>query len=145
MLVVLLAGAVVAPVAFYALFTRPTGFGLQGRQLLPALVLVPLLAGEMVYRSATVNAPRARVGVLQRSVPMLVAIVQIGAWWVNARRFAVGDHGPFWFFAHPAWSPPAGWTPWLTAVILAVACLSIVALSARRSGSSGPPVSRRLA
>ena len=38
------------PVLFYAWVDRFTGFGLQGREVLPVLMLIPLVAGEVVNR-----------------------------------------------------------------------------------------------
>src|SRR6202020_1147126 len=39
---------VLFPTLFYAVIYRHTGFGLQGRYLLPVLMMVPMLAGEVV-------------------------------------------------------------------------------------------------
>jgi Predicted membrane protein (DUF2142) len=130
-LLILSVGALSFPVVFYALFTRPTGFGLQGRQLLPVLVVVPLLAGEIHYRR-----PRARTSAVSRLfvllAPLGIALVQAAAWYVNAKRFAVGRTGPTWFFGHASWSPPLGWTPWGLIVLAAVACLEAASLHGRR-------------
>jgi hypothetical protein len=131
LLVVVAAGALMLPVVFYALIIRPTGFGLQGRHVLPLLVLVPVLAGELL------NRHRARVGtyrlrVLSVTVPLAAAVMQVAAWYVNAKRYAVGGSGPEWFLSHAAWAPPAGWWTWLSVVVLASICLAGVALLASR-------------
>jgi hypothetical protein len=125
-LLILTASALVLPVVFYALLTRPTGFGLQGRQLLPALVVVPLLAGEILYQHHNSLAAATRRWLIP-PIPAGVAVVQGAAWYVNAKRFAVGNTGPAWFFGHASWSPPAGWIVWGIVVAAAVACLILAA------------------
>jgi hypothetical protein len=125
-LAAMVAAAVVLPPVFYALFTRPTGFGLQGRQLLPALVVLPLLAGEVLYEARGRLTARG-VSWLAWMVPGVVAVVQVGAWYTNAKRFAVGVSGPVWFLPDASWSPPLGWGIWLAVVLLAGCCLLGVA------------------
>jgi Predicted membrane protein (DUF2142) len=129
----------VGPVVFYALFTRPTGFGLQGRQLLPAMVILPLLAGEIYYRRREAMRDWASRW-LVLVVPIGVAVVQVGAWYVNSKRFAVGTAGPVWFLAHPSWSPPAGWIAWTVLVILALGLLVTASVLADRQ--LGGPTTR---
>lgn len=120
----------VGPVIFYALFIRPTGFGLQGRYVLPALVAIPLLAGEALYRHR--KCVRARwLRLLTVTVPIAVAFMQASAWYVNAKRYAVGRSGPEWFLGRAAWTPPAGWWLWLTVVVLASLCLAATAALGR--------------
>jgi hypothetical protein len=123
--------ALVGPTVFYALIIRPTGFGLQGRHVLPLLVALPLLAGEAVYR----NRERIRASwlrALAAAIPPAVAVMQAIAWYVNARRYAVGGTGPGWFLPSAAWAPPGGWWVWLVTVALASACLGSLALAANR-------------
>jgi hypothetical protein len=103
------------PVLFYAFSYSNAGFGMQGRQVLPLLMLVPLVAGVVLQRStdSRSEAPSALV-------PVAIAAVgafQLFAWWVNARHSA-GEPNAVWFLAHPMWSPPGGWWPW-TALVLA--------------------------
>ncbi len=50
--------ALAFPVLFYAWVDRFTGFGLQGREVLPALMLIPLVAGEIISRHRAVIAHR---------------------------------------------------------------------------------------
>jgi hypothetical protein len=114
----------VIAVLFYAAFYAGSGFAAQGRHLLPAGVLVPLLAGEIVLR----NRQRLSQHALRRTaigVPLFVGCVQAAAWYGNARRQAVGVHGPLWFIPHADWQPPLGWWTW-TAVVLAAAALFAV-------------------
>jgi hypothetical protein len=35
--------------------------------------------------------------------------MQVVAWYVNAKRYAVGGSGPEWFLSRAAWAPSAGW------------------------------------
>jgi Predicted membrane protein (DUF2142) len=131
-LAVVLTGGLGGPVVFYALFIRPTGFGLQGRHVLPVLVAVPLLAGEALNR----HRNRVRVGwlaLLTVAIPVAVALMQVTAWYVNARRYAVGGSGPQWFLGSAAWAPPGGWWTWLAAAVLAGVCLGAVALANRET------------
>jgi Predicted membrane protein (DUF2142) len=129
----LLAGALGGPVVFYALFLRPTGFGLQGRHVLPVLVAIPLLAGETLYRrSRSLSRVAAgRLALLAAVVPVAVALVQVAAWYVNARRYAVGGSGLVWFLDRAAWAPPGGWWTWLAAAVLGGLCLGAGAFAGR--------------
>jgi len=120
-----LAAAVAAgaalPVALYVLVVRHTGFGLQGRHVLPVLVALPLLAGELLAR----RPPPARAAL---AAGVVAGLAHLGAWWANARRAATGTDGPIWFPGVAEWSPPAGWLPW---ALLALSGAALVAHSAR--------------
>jgi hypothetical protein len=118
------------PVIFYVLIIRPTGGGLQGRHVLPVLVLIPLLAGEVLnrHRERVRTAWRA---LLTTTIPLAAAVIQVAAWYVNARHYAVGGSGPVWFLGRAAWTPPAGWWTWLGAAVLAGVCLAAVSLGDR--------------
>ena len=106
--------AVIAvPVLLVAGNMRHTGFGLQGRYVLALSMVVPLLAGEILVR----RYERLRALDAHRLFLPFAAtagFVQVVAWWTNARRFAVGVDGPEWFLNSAEWSPPWGWTLWLT-------------------------------
>lgn len=118
-LAVALAGAAVFPVLFYAAVARHAGIPLQGRHVLPLFAIVALLAGEIAHRG--------RAHLPQRELLTLflapAAAIQVIAWWENSRRWADGPDGPVWFLGSPAWSPPAGWVPWLALVLLGAATL----------------------
>jgi hypothetical protein len=123
LLLMALAAALALPVLLVATTMRHTGFGLQGRYVLPFSIVVPLLAGEILVR----RYERLGVRNAQRlflSVAAGTAAVQLIAWWANARRFAVGQRGPWWFPGSAEWNPPWGWWPWLT-VAAAGTCLLI--------------------
>lgn len=133
-------------VLFYAWVYRNTGFGLQARQVMPVLVLVPLLAGELVFRHRD-RIPTVLWG-LPFGVITVCACFQVFAWGVNARTSA-GEPNAFWFFRHPYWSPPGGWVPWgiaaaLGAVTLVVFCV-VDAFSTRATGDANAPSLRHIA
>ncbi|MGI9023943.1 MAG: DUF2142 domain-containing protein [Acidimicrobiales bacterium] len=114
-----------------AVLNRPTGFGVQARYVLAFAVVVPLVAGETLF------AGRARLGALvPRWWPLLaaavMAVLQLAAWYANARRYAVGVDGPRLFFADAEWRPPLGWVPWLVLTLVGAAALVTAALLATR-------------
>lgn len=105
------------------------GFGMQGRYILPALVMLPLLAADILAE----RLPERRVpaaGALGGGVIALVGVGQFVGWWTNAHRYAVGRRGPLWFPPSAQWSPPGGWplsvgiTIGLTALTVAVGVLA---------------------
>ncbi len=103
---------------------------LQGRYVLAFSMVVPLLAGEILVR----RYERLRALDAHRLFLPFAAtagFVQFVAWWTNARRFAVGVDGPEWFLSSAEWSPPWGWTFWLT-LAAAGGCLL---LATARDGS----------
>jgi len=126
------ATAVIVSVLVFVAVHR-TGFPMQGRYVLPLVVVVPLLAGEVLARD------HGRFAVLRRAplfpvVASAAAAAHFAGWAVNARRAAVGIFGPLWFSGHSQWQPPLGWGPWL--VVTATGSLLLVAagLSAYREG-----------
>ncbi len=116
--VVVVLAAVVAllfTLTLYAWVLRPTGFGLEPRYVMPLAALIPLLAGEFLYRA------RDRLpGIVPRYLPsvavVLVACYELMAWWINARASA-GEPTVVWFLRSPHWNPPRGWIPWVIAAI----------------------------
>jgi hypothetical protein len=117
-------------VIFYALVIRRTGGGLQGRHVLALLVVLPVLAGEALYR----NRERIRADWLQLlsvAIPLAVAVMQVSAWFLNAKRYAVGASGPTWFLDRAGWAPPAGWWLWLALAATGGACLAALPLTVR--------------
>jgi hypothetical protein len=132
------AGAAIVPLALYVLVTRRTGFGLQGRQVLPVLVAVPLLAGELAYR----RREELRRGLLV-AIPVAAAVVQFAAFYLNGRRSAVSIDGPLLFLGRADWSPPVGWGFVLAvaaAGTAAIASIGVRAASGRgRAAAPNPP------
>jgi hypothetical protein len=108
------------PIFFYAWVYRLTGFALQGRYVLPLLALPPMLAGELLGRSGRLRG-RGRGPLLAAAIAVM-ALLQLGAWWINARHWAGGRHA-LWFLGHPTWSPPLGWWPWTSMALVGTAAL----------------------
>jgi Predicted membrane protein (DUF2142) len=125
--------ALVFPVLFVAWIDRFTGFGLQGREVLPALLLIPMAAGEVVSLHSSQFGGRrvARVGL--GSVIALIAVFQGYAWWYDARSAAGAPH-TIRFYAHATWSPPMGWFPWIMSAALGTVALLIFASSEGLAG-----------
>jgi uncharacterized membrane protein YjdF len=121
--------ALLFPVVFYAWVFRHTGFGLQARYVMPLLALIPLLGGELMFRSRE-RLPRGAVHLLPGVAIAVVAGFQLFAWWINARDWA-GKPNAVWFLSGPQWSPPQGWLPWTIAALLGTAML--LAISAREA------------
>ena len=114
------ATAILFPPLFWLVQYRHTGFDLQGRQMLPLLVALPILCGSLVDG--------------RRLLPIALAVtgpIQFIAWYVDARRSAVGTGGPLWFLGSADWSPAGGWIPWL--VLAALGALTLVAAALRGS------------
>lgn len=114
--------ALAVPVLLVAGVMRHTGFGLQGRHILPLIVVVPLLAGGVADRN------RERLGqAFPKALPIWVAVtagvVLFVAWWANARRHAVGSQGPILFLDKSQWTPPLGWAPSLALLLLGIGAL----------------------
>jgi hypothetical protein len=128
-LALLLLAGLFGPPIFYALLIRPTGFGLQGRQVLPALVAIPLLAGETLYRHRD-RAPPDRLKLLAAIISVAVAALQGAAWCVNATHYAAsGSSAPAGVSGGVDWTPPGGWWPWVCAVLMACLCLGALAVT----------------
>lgn len=114
--------AVLFPVLAYGWVQRHSGFGMQGRYVLPALMLVPLLAGETVRARAERGTVPPLAVWAGRTTVVAVALLQGFAWWTNA-RVSAGVQSGFWFYAHALWTPPLGWLPWVLAAALGTAGL----------------------
>jgi hypothetical protein len=121
-------GSFVAMVLLAALVFIPIGQNSQGRYTMAATLAIPMWAAEVVYQ----NREKVRhelMTVLPALVILGVSITQLLAWWINARRYAVGVQGPVFFLVVPgAWQPPLGWWPWLGFAVLGSACLAATAL-----------------
>ncbi|PZS22304.1 MAG: hypothetical protein DLM61_26205 [Pseudonocardiales bacterium] len=126
--------AIALPVLYYAAVARH-GIGLQARHMLPMLVVLPLLAGELTRHHRARLSSRAAT--VLRCLPPAAAAVQLLAWYVNARRAAVGSAGPWAFLGHAQSQPPAGWELWLIQATLATVLLGAVALL-DRDGAPAP-------
>lgn len=139
----LVLGAVIVVVAVstvgFAVLVTNTGFGFQGRYVLALVVVVPLYGGEVLHDAASrmkgAWSKGAWSGRALRWLPLVVAVgvalVQLTAWYFNARRYAVGAHGRRLFLLSPAWSPALGWWPWLVIAIVGSGLLVVAALPTR--------------
>lgn len=121
--------ALAFPVLAYAWVYRHSGFGLQGRQVLPVLALIPLTAGELIRRH------RERLATAPASWALAIgiggiALLQGYAWWYDASDVA-GAPVTLRFYAHARWSPPLGWIPWILVAALGVIALLVFAAGAR--------------
>ena len=132
--------AVVFPVLAYAWSYRLSGFGIQGRQVLPVLMLVPLVAGEVIYRHVRMVPGRVRTRWLLGAAVVVIGLFQLFAWWIDARYWA-GRPNAFWFLGHPAWQPPGGWWPWLAMAVLGTGALLALAVRVATVGDRGQPQS----
>lgn len=125
------------PVLFYAWSDRLSGFGLQAREILPELMLIPLVSGEVVARHRRRLGATRAAGFVLAAALAVVAGVQTYAWWRSASA-AAGAAGRFAFWAHPAFSPPAGWVPWISGACLGGLSLLAYAATAGVGGSIAP-------
>lgn len=129
-------GVLAAPILLETLVLRHHGFHIQGRHLLPILVILPLVSGEIIADRGERLAPRVATALVM-STGTVVAAVHLLAWYTNARRAAVGITGTWGFPLQAEWAPPGGWLPWVAlalvgSVLLAAAALSAAAESRRR-------------
>jgi hypothetical protein len=111
-----LVAAVAVAAALEGLVLSPA-WPVQGKYLLPVLVLVPIVCGSVLDRVRVL--PRWDVFLLG----LAVAGLQFGAFWFAARRYAVGQNGPLVFTDTAQWLPPQGWLPWL--VLAGAGCLML--------------------
>ena len=107
-----------------------------------ALTYTIKAAGEMLRRHS------GRVpGWVATGLPVAIGALQVIAWYLAARRSAVGVAGPLDFLGHAQWSPPGGWAPWLVCAIaggvLIATSPTVPSYSRRRSprvaASASPP------
>jgi hypothetical protein len=100
--------------------------------VLPALVAMPLLAGETLNRHRGQARPR-QLRLLGGTVTVAVAALQGAAWYVNAAHYADGASTPAGLLGGAAWTPPGEWWPWLGVALSACLCVGALAFA----GASG--------
>lgn len=122
-LVVMLAVSFGVAYTTYASVFYPVQAGLQGRHVLPILVIVPLLAGTVVAE----RLPRPALLAFGILTAVVAAFLHLWGFWMTAQRYAVGLPARLWFLPDAQWSPHFGWTPWLA--LATVAVLTLVAAS----------------
>jgi hypothetical protein len=125
--------------SLHSILPAQTGYDVYGRYVLPLAVALPLIAADVVVRRAR-RADRRPLMFVASATALAVAVIQGFAWFINARRFAVGTSGPRWFLSHAQWSPPGGWAIWVAitfagtaALALAAATFGAVTLAERRA------------
>jgi hypothetical protein len=115
----------VIPVVIVAHQAKANGIVWQGRDGMPLAVGPLILAGALWGRQTN----RAVVG--RASASLIIATVsglELIAFYVNLRRYAVGINGPRLFVLHhQGWSPPTGQL--LTLVVYAVAVVALATLT----------------
>ena len=129
-LALLTGGTVVLTLLIAVLNLAQTGFGMQGRYVLPMAVVVPVLAGEVLVR----HPGRWCAPVQRRLAPFFVLAggLHAMAWYANARRSAVGADGSWLFMGSSEWSPPTGWYPLAVLVVLAVVAVALCGINLDR-------------
>ncbi len=128
LLVAVVIAWIVVPLLFAVTFTPGTASGVQGRYVLPAWVLVPLLAGEVLARQQWQASRPWLSTALITAIAVAVGPIQCLAFWYNARRQSVGVNGPLNFVSAAQWTPPGGWPLWI-AVVAAGAMLLVAAIA----------------
>ena len=108
---------------------------MQARHLMPFLVVIPLLAGEIIAHR---GLRRWSVDVALTAIVFLTATIHVIAWYMNARRQAVGVDGSVIFFPDFQWEPPLGWLFWL-AVTIGAAALLLASRVVDRLERGSPP------
>lgn len=121
--------SVLGAVGLSVAVVRQTGFGMQGRYILPLAVAVPLVAGEVALANRRFIERWSRW--LPTGASTVAASVHLVGWYANARRNAVGITGPIAFVRSAEWVPPGGWPPWIAIAIAACAMLIAAALAAK--------------
>lgn len=123
--------ALAFPVLAYAWVYRHSGFGMQGRQVLAALMLIPLVSGEVIWRQRGRLTRRALADRVPAGLGTVLALLQLHAFWFNARANAAPS-GAIRFFSAGAWSPPLGWTPWLLTAVLGAGAIAAATIAGSR-------------
>lgn len=138
-LALLCAGLLTAVIVVLVTSSR-TGFQPQGRWVLPLLVLVPLAAGELLFRHQR-RLPETRARSLLLGTAAVTAVSHAVAWWTNAHRFATGTDGPWFFIPHAEWTPPGGWPLWTLIGLAGATCCLLAGVAAAGTIASRPTAS----
>ncbi len=129
-LLLLVAGIIMIPIAANAYKATGVGNLWEGRYLLWWAAALPVLAG-------TVLAVRGRrvPASMTRRLPVLVlaavSLGQAGMYWVVVRRYGVGLAGPL-LPTHFKWSPPMTWFPSALLLVAGLAGATALAWDRRR-------------
>ena len=125
---------IVATIAYASAFLTTGLLEFHGRYALPALCVLSA-AWILTDRRSALSPATTRW--LAGGLVLGTAALQLVAWWLEARRLAVGTEGSFLFFGDVAWDPPVGWLPWALVMLLATAAYAsaIVGAVSRPKGS----------
>ena len=131
---------VVGVVVFYAAVIRPTSvdFKMQGRYVLPLLVALPLVAGEIVsvHRVRVASVLRGRASAVLAAAIAAAAAVHGLAWAANALYY---ERSATFGREYPGrWTPWGGWPAWAAVTACAVV-LAWLAVLARGEGAGDYP------
>jgi hypothetical protein len=126
---VLVAVVSMVAIAAYATSYLTSGFDeFYGRYALPALVVLPLCAGAALAERGAQLAESARRRLVV-AFTLTTAAIHLLAWWLEARRLAVGTDGPLYFLGEAGWTPPGGWAFWVLAMLAGAALYVTAALT----------------
>lgn len=121
------AGGLAVLIFFSAWYQALSGIGdVQGRHVLPVVVAVPLVSGELLLRNR--RALGARASRIVAGTAAIAATDHVIAWYSSARRQSIGADGLVFFLRAPEWSPPVGWWEWLIVVVLGGLLIAIVGI-----------------
>ena len=141
-LATLIALVVVVPVVVVSRRAHEIGIVWQWRDALPLAVGAVIFSAGLSTGPTTSGVVTRRIGA---AIVATVSLLQIVAFYVNLRRYAVGVNGAHLFFLrNRGWSPPTGQL--LTLAVYGLVTAAIGALAMRcLATSSGPldPVARR--
>jgi hypothetical protein len=117
------AAAFAGTVVIDAAVIRQTHFPMYGRYALPLWVVVPLVAGEVVFRNRR-SLPAALQWRGLVAATVIVASIQVIGFYWTAHQYAVGGYGPVLFLGRSKWSPPVHWGTWVA--LVAAAAIGLV-------------------
>ncbi len=123
------------PVLFYAWVDRFSGFTLQGREILPVLMVIPLVAGEVVNRKRARIAEKPAAKLMLGSAVAAIGAFQIYAWWYDVAH-VTGARGALDFYNHAIYIAPLGWHFWAAVAVVGAAVLVTFAATEALRGVS---------
>ncbi|MGO9898409.1 MAG: DUF2142 domain-containing protein [Solirubrobacteraceae bacterium] len=121
--------ALAFPVLYWAWVDRFSGFPVLGREVMPPLLLIPLVAGEVINRRRASVGFRASWRYLPTAAIAAVVAFQAYAWGFNAHA------APHDVTLEPnaIFTPPLGWAPWIGLAALGILAMSTFTVSDARA------------